>query len=40
MVVDPNEAVPVDGEDDEDEEASWLAKLKDWFRKLYSPARY
>jgi hypothetical protein len=41
MVVDPNEAVSVDSEDDEDEEASsWRAKLKDWFRKLLSPARY
>lgn len=41
MVVDPNEAVPVDDGDDEGEEpSSWRAKVSNYLRKLYSPARY
>jgi hypothetical protein len=40
MVVDPNEAVPMDGEDDEDDASGWRARIKDYYRKLLSPARY
>lgn len=38
MVVDPDEAVPL--EDDEEEASGWRAKLKRYYRKLFSQARY
>lgn len=39
MVVDPDEAVSLDGED-EDAESGWRARLKRYYRKLFSQARY
>jgi hypothetical protein len=39
MVVDPNEAVSVDGDDDEEEDG-WRARIKRYYRKVFSPARY
>jgi len=40
MVVDPNEAVPMDGEEDDEEDDGWRARITDYYRKLLSPARY
>lgn len=40
MVVDPNEAVPTDGGEDDEEASGWRARLKNYYRKVLSPARY
>lgn len=38
MVVDPSEAQSI--EDDDEESDGWRAKIKSYYRKVFSPARY
>lgn len=41
MVVDPDEAISMsDDGDEEDEDEGWRATLKGYYRKLFSQARY
>jgi len=40
MVVDPDQAVPLEEDGEDDEERGWWAKIKSYYRKLFSQARY
>jgi len=40
MVVDRDEAVPLDEDEDDEADPSLLDRVKSYYRKVFSPARY